>query len=44
MLGSISFLPMAASPNQLGAQYEPVAVWSRDSNRLYVIRARRRPS
>jgi Tol biopolymer transport system component len=27
------------SPRSLGAQYEPVAVWSRDSNHLYVIRA-----
>ena len=37
--GSTSFLPLVASPNQWGSQYEPVAVWSRDSNRLYVIRA-----
>jgi hypothetical protein len=26
-------------PHPLGMQYEPVAVWSRDGNRLYVIRA-----
>ena len=26
-------------PRFLGAQYEPVAVWSRDGSRLYVIRA-----
>jgi Tol biopolymer transport system component len=27
------------TPHSLGAQYEPVAVWSRDSKRLYVVRA-----
>jgi Tol biopolymer transport system component len=26
-------------PHFLGLQYEPIAAWSRDSNRLYVIRA-----
>jgi Tol biopolymer transport system component len=26
-------------PHPLGIQYEPVAAWSRDSNKLYVIRA-----
>ena len=27
------------APHALGIQYEPVAAWTRDSNRLYVIRA-----
>ena len=36
----LDLVPAAGGqPHSVGDQYEPVAVWSRDSNRLYVIRA-----
>jgi eukaryotic-like serine/threonine-protein kinase len=36
----LELVPANGGPARpLGMQYEPVAVWSRDSNRLYVIRA-----
>ena len=36
----LDLVPAAGGqPHSVGAQYEPLAAWSRDSNRLYVIRA-----
>jgi Tol biopolymer transport system component len=36
----LELVPAAGgAPRALGAEYEPLAVWSRDSTRLYVIRA-----
>lgn len=36
----LDLVPANGGPPQfLGAQYEPIAAWSRDPNRLYVIRA-----